>query len=52
MHQFRLPYHLIVDDGIFGRIPAVMGDVIPDIDKKKTIIVTEENLKSIFGSIL
>ena len=52
MHQFRLPYHLIVDDGIFGRIPAVMGDVIPDIDKKKTIIVTEENLKNIFGSIL
>ena len=52
MNQFRLPYHLIVDNGIFGRIPEVMGDVIPEIEKKKTIIVTEENLKKIFGSIL
>ncbi|MBO4592121.1 MAG: iron-containing alcohol dehydrogenase family protein [Eubacterium sp.] len=52
MNQFRLPYHLIVDEGIFGRIPAVMEDAIPDIDKKKTIIVTEENLKGIFGSII
>ena len=52
MNQFRLPYHLIVDEGIFGRIPAVMEDAIPDIEKKKTIIVTEENLKGIFGSII
>ena len=52
MNQFRLPYHLIVDNGIFGRIPEVMQDAIPDIDKKKTIIVTEENLKGIFGNII
>ena len=52
MHQFKLPYHLIVDAGIFGRIPQVMEDVIPDIAQKKTIIVTEENLRSIFGDII
>jgi len=52
MHQFKLPYHLIVDDGIFGRIPAVMEDVLPGIEEKKTIIVTEENLKGIFGGII
>ena len=41
-----------LNEGIFGRIPAVMEDAIPDIEKKKTIIVTEENLKGIFGSII
>ena len=52
MNQFRLPYHLIVDEGIFGRVPEVMEDAIPGIAEKKTIVVTEENLKGIFGSII
>ncbi len=52
MHQFRLPYHLIVDEGIFGRIPLVMEDIDPTIAEKKTIIVTEENLKKIFETTL
>ena len=52
MHSFRLPYHLIVEEGIFERIPNVMADVIPNIGKKKAILVTEENLKSIFESTL
>ena len=52
MNQFRLPYHLLVDEGIFGRIPDVMEDVIPGIASKKMILVTEENLKSLFDSIL
>ena len=48
MHQFKLPYHLIVDDGIFSRVPEVMEDVLPGLSEKKTILVTEENLKGIF----
>jgi glycerol-1-phosphate dehydrogenase [NAD(P)+] len=52
MHSFRIPYHLIVEEGIFDRIPDVMADVMPNIGKKKTILVTEENLKSIFESTL
>ena len=52
MHSFRLPYHLIVDEGIFFRIPEVMEDVIPNISELKMILVTEENLKGIFGEIL
>ena len=45
MNSFKLPYHLIVDEGVFGRIPKVMNDVIPGIENKKTIIVTESTLK-------
>ncbi len=52
MHSFRLPYHLIVDEGIFFRINEVMEDVIPNISELKMILVTEENLKGIFGEIL
>ncbi len=52
MNSFRIPYHLIVDEGIFTRIPDVMSDVIPGIADLKAIIVTEENLKGIFGEIL
>ncbi|SEQ42287.1 glycerol-1-phosphate dehydrogenase [NAD(P)+] [Lachnospiraceae bacterium RM5] len=52
MNSFKLPYHLIVDEGVFGRIPKVMNDVIPGIENKKTIIVTESTLKGIFSEIL
>ena len=52
MHRFHLPYHLIVEEGIFNKIPEVMGDVLTEPAKKKTIIVTEGNLKSIFSEIL
>ncbi len=48
MHSFKLPYHLIVEEGVFDRIPDVMEDVIPSMGKKKAILVTEENLKNIF----
>ena len=52
MHRFHLPYHLIVEEGIFNKIPEVMSDVLTEPAKKKTIIVTEGNLKSIFSEIL
>lgn len=48
MHYFRLPYHLIVSSGIFGRIPEVMEDAVSGMEEKKTILVTEKNLLGIF----
>lgn len=49
MHNsFRLPYHLVVEEGIFDRIPDVMKDVLPNMAEQKMILVTEENLKGIF----
>ena len=48
MNNFKLPYHLIVEEGVFDRIPDVMEDVLPGLGHKKTILVTEENLKGIF----
>ncbi len=52
MNRFRLPYHLIVEEGIFADIPGCMKDVFPKLKKTKTIVVTEENLKGIFGGVL
>ena len=53
MHNnFRLPYHLIVEEGIFDRIPEVMKDVLSNMADQKMILVTEENLKSIFENQL
>ncbi len=52
MNRYRLPYHLIVEQGVFSRVPEVMADVLPGIDQKKAIIVTEENLAQIFGNVL
>lgn len=52
MHDFQLPYHLLVDEGIFGRINEVMKDCFPDIDKKKTLVVTDQTLQKIYGSTI
>ena len=52
MNRFRLPYHLVVEEGVFTDIPKAMQDVFPKIKNAKTILVTEENLKGIFQSIL
>ncbi len=52
MNRFRLPYHLIVEEGIFSDIPRCMKDVFPELKRSKTILVTEENLKGIFEGIL
>ncbi|MCR5651651.1 MAG: iron-containing alcohol dehydrogenase family protein [Lachnospiraceae bacterium] len=52
MNRFRLPYHLVVEEGIFNDIPECMKDVFPELKKSKTILVTEENLKGIFQGIL
>ena len=52
MNRFRLPYRLIVEDGILEDIPGCMKDVFPSLKKSKTIIVTEENLKGLFQGII
>ena len=52
MNRFRLPYHLIVEEGIFNDIPGCMKDVFPKLKSSKTILVTEENLKGLFQNIL
>ena len=52
MNRFRLPYHLIVEEGVFEDIPKALGDVFPKISSYRTVVVTEENLKSIFAGIL
>ena len=52
MNRFRLPYHLIVEEGIFNDIPGAMKDVFPKLKRSKAILVTEENLKGIFQGIL
>jgi len=52
MNNFRLPYHLIVQEGIFERVDEVMADCVPDIKNKKLIIVTDANLQTLFGDII
>ncbi len=52
MNNFHLPYHLIVQEGIFTSIPETMQDEIPDLEERKTIFVTEANLKGIFNEII
>ena len=52
MNEFNLPYHLMVEEGIFYRIPEAMADVDPSLSEKKMILVTEENLKNLFTSYI
>ncbi len=52
MNSFKLPYHLIVEEGIYDRIDEVMSDYIPNIGRKKAIIVSEDNLVNIFKDIV
>lgn len=52
MNNFRLPYHLIVQEGIFEQVDVVMADCVPDIKNKRAIIVTDENLQNLFSQIL
>ena len=52
MNNFHLPYHLIVQEGIFTEIPETMQDEIPDLEERRTIFVTEANLKGIFNEMI
>lgn len=48
MNRFRLPYHLLVEEGIFSRVNEVMADCVPGIENRKVVIVTDENLQKLF----
>lgn len=52
MNQFRLPNHLIIENGILNDIPSGIKDVFPDVKFPKTIIITTEHLKGLFPDIL
>ena len=52
MNEFHLPSHLMVEEGIFYRLPEAMADVEPSIADKKMILVTEENLKELFADYI
>lgn len=52
MNQFRLPYHLTVAEDVFKNIPEAMSDVMPKLSGRKTVIVTEGNLKELFADII
>lgn len=52
MNRFRLPYCMTVEEGIFERVDEVISEFIPGVGMQKAIIVTEENLKNIFGKCL
>ena len=52
MNNFRLPYHLIVQEGIFEQVDKVMADCIPNMQEKKVIIVTDENLQKLFSHVI
>ena len=52
MNHFRLPYHLLVEEGIFARVNEVMSDCVPGIGNKKVVIVTDQNLQKLFPDTL
>lgn len=49
MNRFRLPDHLLVEEGVFARIKEVMADRCKDIEFKKALLVTDENLAKIYS---
>ena len=52
MNRFRLPNHLIIEEGILNDIPGSVKDIFPNQKKPKTMIVTTEHLKGIFPDIV
>ncbi len=52
MNRFKLPYHMIVEEGVLSRIDELISDTVPDVANKKVIIVTEESLKKLFNDTI
>lgn len=44
MNQFNLPGCLIIEEGACERLNEILADCIPEIEKKRTVIATEEAL--------
>lgn len=52
MHQFSLPYCLIMEEGVFEHLDEALLACVPEIGKKKVMIVTEEALQRIIKPYL
>lgn len=52
MNQFCLPYCLIIEEGIYEHLDEVLTECIPEITRKKVMIVTEPALENIMGRYL
>ena len=44
MNQFNLPGCLMIEEGACERLNEILADCIPGIEKKRTVIATEEAL--------
>lgn len=44
MNQFQLPGCLIIEEGACERLNEILADCVPEIEKKKIVIATEEAL--------
>lgn len=52
MNRFSLPYCLIIEEGIYERLDEVLTECVPQIEKKKVMIVTETALQNIIQKYL
>lgn len=52
MNSFSLPYCLIIEEGIYERLDEVLTECVPQIEKKKVMIVTETALQNIIQKYL
>lgn len=52
MNSFSLPYCLVIEEGVFEHLDEVLVECIPDIEKKKVMVVTEQALINIIQEYL
>ncbi|MCM1087691.1 MAG: iron-containing alcohol dehydrogenase family protein [Muribaculaceae bacterium] len=52
MHEFHLPYCLIVEEGVFEHLDEALLSCVAQITEKKVMIVTEKALQSIIQTYL
>lgn len=48
MNRFRLPDRLLVEEGIASRITESLAQQMPGVEKKSTLLVTDETLNKIY----
>lgn len=52
MHEFRLPYCLIMEEGVFEHLDEALLSCVAQITEKKVMIVTEKALQSVIQAYL
>lgn len=52
MNQFSLPGCLFIEEGACERLNEILEDCVPGIEKKRTVIATEESLLPVMGAYL